>query len=230
MTTKKINKLHMYLAVEDICDESPTAWGSLPAWADAYADFQTRVTNIQNLSKIQSQDNTGIAADKEAARQTMATLALPVAKAVHAYALKAKNLTLANTVDFSMSDLMHARDVQSAERCETIYDSATANLAALTDYKVTAAQLTTLDNAIDAYNLLISKPRDSRAQTRTVTHNLKDEFAAADADLVQLDDLLGQLTDAKFVSDFTNARIIVDTAASHDSPTPPTPPTAPPAK
>jgi hypothetical protein len=220
----------MYLAVEDICDESPTAWGSLPAWADAYADFQTHVTNIQDLSKLQSQDHTGIAADKSAARQTMGTLALPVAKAVHAYALKTKNLTLANTVDFSMSDLMHARDVQSAERCQTIYDSATANLATLTDYKVTAAQLTTLKNAIDAYNLLISKPRDSRAQTRTVTRNLHNEFTAADADLLQLDDLLGQLTDPKFVSDFTNARIIVDTAASHESPTPPTPPTTEPPK
>jgi hypothetical protein len=36
------------------------------------------------------------------------------------------------------------------------------------------------------------------------------------------------MTDAKFVSDYTNARIIVDTAASHASPTPPTPPPATP--
>jgi hypothetical protein len=43
-----------------------------------------------------------------------------------------------------------------------------------------------------------------------------------------MDDLTGQITIAKFVSDYENARIIVDTTASHASPTPPTPPPAPP--
>jgi hypothetical protein len=43
-----------------------------------------------------------------------------------------------------------------------------------------------------------------------------------------MDDLTGQITVAKFVSDYENARIIVDTTASHASPTPPTPPTATP--
>ena len=38
-----------------------------------------------------------------------------------------------------------------------------------------------------------------------------------------MDDLLGQITDAKFVADYNNARTIVDTAASHASPNQPTP-------
>jgi hypothetical protein len=36
-----------------------------------------------------------------------------------------------------------------------------------------------------------------------------------------MDDLLGQLSNAKFASDCNNARIIVDTSASHASPTQP---------
>ena len=93
---------------------------------------------------------------------------------------------------------------------------------------MTAAKLTALTNAIAAYNLLLSAPRDTRAQGKTVTKSLKTEFDAADEDLGVMDDLLGQMTDAKFVSDYNNARIIVDTAASHASPTPPTPPPATP--
>jgi len=58
---------------------------------------------------------------------------------------------------------------------------------------------------------------------------LQAEFDAADEALGLMDDLLGQIADAKFVADYNNARIIVDTAASHASPTPPTPPTPPPA-
>jgi hypothetical protein len=43
-----------------------------------------------------------------------------------------------------------------------------------------------------------------------------------------MDDLTGQITNATFVSDYENARIIVDTTASHASATPPTPPPATP--
>jgi hypothetical protein len=88
--------------------------------------------------------------------------------------------------------------------------------------------LTVLNAAIAAYNLLISKPRDTRAQGKTITGNLQTEFDAADEALTQMDDLLGQLSDAKFVGDYNNARIIVDTAASHARPIPPPAPQAKP--
>jgi hypothetical protein len=127
-----------------------------------------------------------------------------------------------------MADLVEGRDVQSRDNCQNIYNTANTNIANLANYGVTAAKLTALNNAIAAFNLLISAPRDTRAKGKTVTTNLQAEFDAADEDLGVMDDLLGQMTDAKFVSDYNNARIIVDTAASHASPTPPTPPPATP--
>jgi hypothetical protein len=231
MTTKQLNKLTMYLAVEGICDASPTIWQSLQAFADAYTGLKTHVTNIQTFSQSQTQDTSGIAQDKKQARLAMCSVALPIAKAVHAYALKSQNNTLAASVDFSMSDLMGGRDVQSRDNCQNISDIANTNLANLANYGVTAAQLTALTNAIAAFNLLISKPRDTRAQGKTITGNLQTEFEAADETLGVMDDLLGQLSDAQFVSDYRNARIIVDTSASHASPSPsPAPQTPPPAK
>jgi hypothetical protein len=228
MNTKQLNKLTMYLAVEGICDGTPTAWQPVQAFADAYADLKIHVTNIQTFSQSQEQDTSGIAQDKQAARQAMCAAALPIANAVHAYAVKTKNNTLAMSVDFSMSDLMGGRDVQSRDNCQNIVTTANANIANLANYGVTAAKVTALTNAIAAYNLLISKPRDTRAQGKTVTGNLQAEFDAADEDLGMMDDLTGQITVAKFVSDYNNARIIVDTSASHASPTPPTPPPATP--
>jgi hypothetical protein len=225
MTTKQLNKLTMYLAVEGICDGNPTAWQTLQAFADAYTDLKTRVTNIQTFAQSQTQNTTGVAQDKKAARQAMCALALPIAKAVHAYAVKTKNNTLAASVDFSMADLVEGRDVASRDKCQNIYNSANTNLANLANYGVTAAKLTALTNAIAAYNLLISKPRDTRAKGKTITTNLQAEFDAADEDLTVMGDLTGQITDATFVSDYQNARIIVDISASHASPPPPTPPT-----
>ena len=229
MTTKQFNKLTMYLAVEGICDAANAVWQNLQAFADAYTDLKTRVTNIQNFAQSQTQDTSGVAMDKQAARQAMCSLALPIANAVHAYAVKTKNNTLAASVDFSMADLIQGRDMQSRDLCQNIANTANANLANLAGYGLTAAKLAALTNAIAAYNLLISAPRDTRAQGKTVTTSLQAEFDAADEALGLMDDLLGQIADAKFVADYNNARIIVDTAASHASPTPPTPPTPPPA-
>jgi hypothetical protein len=64
------------------------------------------------------------------------------------------------------------------------------------------------------------EPRDKIVAGRTVTKELNDEFNAADETLSEiLDGLVLQLkdTNAKFVSDYNNARIIVDQSASHAS-------------
>ena len=231
MNTKQLNKLTMTLAVEGICDANSPIWQPLQAFADAYADLKTRVTNIQALGQSQAQDNTGITQDKQNSRQAMCDLALPIASAVHAFAVKNKNNQLATQVDFSMSDLMGGRDVQSAQHCQNVHDLANTNLASLGTHGVTAAKLTALQTAITGYNQFISKPRDLRAQGKTVTGTLQDEFDAADQALVLLDDLIYQFSPAhaKFVADYTNARIIVDTAASHTTkPATPKPAPAPP--
>ena len=231
MNTKQINKLTMALAVEGICDVNPSVWQSLPAFADAYTDLKARVHNIQALGQSQSQDNSGLTQDKQNSRQTMCDLALPIASAVHAFAVKSKNNQLATQVDFSMSDLMGGRDVQSIHRCQSIYDLASSNAASLGTYGLTAEKLTALNAAVAAYNLFMSRPRDARVQGKTVTGNLQGEFDAADEDLLVMDDLINQFSPAhqKFVDDYTNARLIVGTAATHTAPSP-GPPPAPPNK
>jgi hypothetical protein len=230
MTTKQLNKLTMSLASEDICDANAILLPSVPAFADAYADVQSHVTNIQTFSQNQSQDITGIARDKQQARLAMCNIALPIAGAIHAYATKTDNNELEAKSDFSLSDLMAGRDSASAERCQNIYADATANLADLASHGITAAKLALLKAAIAAYNLLISKPRDSRVKGKTITGSIETEFTALDKAFSIMDDLIPQFAPAnqQFVDDYNNARTIVDAAASHASPTPPTPPPAPP--
>lgn len=228
MKTKQLNKLNMYLTVQGICAASPAVWQPLEAFADAFADFKTHITNIQNFAQSREQDTSGIAADKHAARATMCNAALPVARAVHAYAVKTSNNQLAGETDFSLSDLMGGRDIESTIHCQNIHDIANANLALLAPYGITAAQLATVAMMITAYSSLVSKPRDTRAQGKTITSNIQTEFDAADDALTLMDDLLGQLGNQKFWSDYTNARDIVDTPATHASPAPPTPPPATP--
>jgi len=232
MNTKQQNKLAMYLAVKAVCDSNNSTWQSLAAFADAYTDFTSHVSNIQTLAQSQIQDTSGITQDKKQAKLAMSQSALSVANSVHAYAVKTNNNDLAAKTDFTLSDLSKERDNQSAEDCQNIHDLASTNLAALAGYGVTAATLTALQTAIAAFNTSIGKKTTTSASGKTTTGGLSAEFAAADLALEEeLDKLIGQFAaaNATFVSDYNNARNIIDLGGGHNGgDNPSSPPPAPP--
>lgn len=205
----------MYLAVKAVCDRNNSTWQTLQAFTDAYAEFGAHVTNIQTLSQSQSQQTTGLAADKQQLREAMADAAVEIASAVLAYAKKAKNNDLAAKVNFSRSDFLTGRDTLAGDNARNVHVAATANLANLASYGVTAAKLTALKTKTDAYVANVSKPRDARAAGKTATEQMDGEFNSADAVLNdQMDNLVPQFksANAAFVTDYQNARIIVDLA------------------
>jgi hypothetical protein len=193
-----------------------------------YTEFSAHVQTIQTLSQSQSQPTTGLAQDKEQLRKAMAAAAVETAGAVSACARKVKNNDLAAKVNVSASDMIGGRDTIAADTARNVHTAATANLASLASYGVTAAKLTALKAKIEAYAASIAKPRDARGSTKTATEQMDAEFDAADAVLKdQMDSLVPQFksANAAFVTDYQNARIIVDAAAGRTSkPTPPTPP------
>jgi len=225
MNTKQLNTLTTALAVEGICDANSAILNLIPAFASSYAEAQTHVSNIQLLWQQQAQDTHGVAEDKRQSRLAMCQTALPLAGAVHAYAIKTRNNELAGRMNYSLSGLMTGRDTESARRCQDIYDAANANLPTLGDYGLTDAKLNLLQAAIAAYNLLITKPREVRAKGKTTTGNIQAEFNLLNESLVVMDDLVPQFAGAhpKFVEDYKNARTVVDRSASHASPAPPAP-------
>jgi hypothetical protein len=230
MNTKQENKLSMYLTVRTVCDRNITTIATLQAFGDAYTEFGTRVTNIQTLAQTQSVDSTGLAADKDTQRRGMAVAATEVANAVYAWARKAGNNDLATQADVSVSTFMDGRDTLAATNALNIHALATASLANLGPYGVTAAKLTDLKARIDAYSASLSKPRDAVTSGRTATKQLAAEFDAADAVLGdQMDTLIGQFrtANAKFVEDYTNARVIVDNTGGKSGGTTPEPPKPP---
>ncbi len=161
-------------------------------------------------------------------RKATVAAAVETAGAVSAYARKVKNNDLAAKVNVSASDMICGRDTIAADTARNVHTAATANLASLASYGVTAVKLTALKAKIDAYAASIAKPRDARGSMKTATEQMDAEFDAADAVLKdQMDSLVPHFKSANavFVTDYQNARIIVDAAAGRTSkPTPPTPP------
>ena len=227
MTSKQENKLSMYLAVQAVCDRNNSTWQTLQAFADAYTEFGQHVTNIQSLAQNQAVDSSGLAADKVQLRKAMAQAAVEIGSATNAYAKKVKNNDLAAKTKVSASDITGGRDTVAADIARNVHAAATANLANLGAYGVTAAKLAALKAKIDAYAASITKPRDAVSSGSTATKQLADEFDAADSVLDdQMDALVPQFSEsnAKFVEDYNNARIIVDSGGGGGKkPTPPPP-------
>jgi hypothetical protein len=226
MNTKQQNKLAMYLATKAILDKNNAIWQPLPAFADGYAVLNMQVGIIQTLGQNQNLDTTGVAVDKRQAKFAMAQTAVGIALPVRAYAVKNKNNTLATEVDFVQSDITNARDADAVEHCQNIHDLANTNLAALATYGITAAKLTGLQTVIATFDGLKGLPRQNITTGKTATKQLNDAFDLADETLNEiLDNLVGQFEEAnpKFVSDYHNARVIVDLAAGRNGEEPPAP-------
>ena len=118
MTAKQENKLSMFLAVKAVCDRNTATIQTLQAFADGYTEFTTRVANIQTLAQNQSVDATGLAADKQQLRKTMADAAAVIALAVNAYAKKVKNNDLAAQSAVTASDMTSGRDTAAADTAQ----------------------------------------------------------------------------------------------------------------
>jgi len=208
----------MYLAVQVVCEKKQAVWQALPAFVKSYQEFKARVATIQSFAQHQARRKTGLTEDKQRLRNDMCELAVSVAAAVKVYAGEVKNLDLLKRVSYSRTELGAARDTVSADRCRDIYAAAQENIAVLPDYGITSDSLAKFLAAIEGYATAITNPRESRVVGKTVTGNLLAEIKAAD-DLLRdrLDNLVQQLAgkDPVFVTDYTNARIVVGIPGTH---------------
>jgi hypothetical protein len=104
-------------------------------------------------------------------------------------------------------------------RCILIADAATENIAGLTDYKVTADDVTALNNAIEAARPKAAE-RDSVGSERTaITEDLPQLFSDAREQAIELDDLIeGLVDDADFVESYFAVRRVNDRRGGKSQP------------
>jgi hypothetical protein len=206
-------KLNMYDAVKTVCQDNAATVAAINAFKTALDEFRDKIDTIKEVAQQKDMPTTGIAADKKARKRNLSRIAGAIAGAVYAYAAATGNDILKQEVKFTTSELLRTKDAMLAPRCRNIHDLATANLAALADYGVTAAKLTELQTAVDAFAEAAPKPRAAKTVRSTIVASLAQLFAAADAILSErMDTVVGMFaaTNPDFVATYQSARIIVD--------------------
>lgn len=159
MDARQDAKLSMYRGLAAFCDANTAIISINVAFIMALNDFKANIAAITAAAQQEATVITGIAMDKNQARQTVCNQTTAIAAMIYAYAATVGNNTLKMEVDFPVTALMRLREDQLAPRCQNVHDAGEANLAALADYGVTAVNLADLQTAIDNYSAIINKPR-----------------------------------------------------------------------
>jgi hypothetical protein len=222
MNQKQSNKLRMYLAVQGALANHKTVWQTLPAFVVGEGEFDEQIVSIRSLVQVQ-ENRKGGTVDKAQTLNALVDSAFEVAGAIRAFARVSADNELAETMSFSRSDITFGRDSQVLARCQIIHDKAVELGASLTDYGITPAKLTALQNQTDAFAVVEAKPRQQSATSAAATKSLPQLFALADEVLNDRLDVLAiqfKETEPAFYNEYTTARVIVDLRGPLHQPSP----------
>ena len=70
------NKLSMYLAVNQVCNDNTTVWAGVAGCSSAITEFSGKIDGITGARQVQENSHTGVTEDKLAKRDAMAALAM----------------------------------------------------------------------------------------------------------------------------------------------------------
>jgi hypothetical protein len=129
------------------------------------------------------------------------------------------NLSLAENVKLTLSEVKRLPDGKLVTRLTTIINAAAEYLPALTDYGVTEDTLTSDTELLDAYKAEIQKQAMRILNLKEVTKQIKKEFKVADNCLLPFDDMVEakRVSDPAWYSLYESARVIKHSPASRVS-------------
>lgn len=212
--------MSMAYAAIQVLDKNTLIWNGVPAMVQAHTEFKANLSALEGAVAKQVADITGHAKDKAAAEEKMIAKTLAVAGSVMAFATVNEDNGLAESMDISPSELRRYRDSVVAQRCQTVYDAANANIAALADFGVLPADTATLQGLINAYVALIAQPRNMitarKGATAEIGTLVRDTMKLLNR---RIDRLMIQFkySHPEFVSQYFDARIIIDQHGQKDS-------------
>ena len=185
-------------------------------------------SGIQDASGIQGTPRDGVAKGKNRKQVAMINLAAEVAGDLHSLAMVTKDDELAAKSALEISELVNTPDTLVAGRCREIYKLGVENAAGIAPFGTAAEDLTALDEAIKAYEPVVTAPRQAIVMGKQVTGGIEADTKSADLLLKnELDKAMRKFKrkEPDFAKAYGDARIIVDLGGGGAVPQKPVTPT-----
>ena len=230
MDTEERRKLAMYESVQAVLSRHANTWNTYDPFAEAVPILDDNVDQIK-AAALKQLRTTGGAQNKKEARQNLGEVAYFVASQTYAYATKVGNAELLAKVDYTPTSIVQGPEADVLTRCRDVYKAASENATALQRYKIDAAKLTELDEAISDFDTLTNAPRDAITKSAAATKLIHRLIPNTDELLKKtLDKLMVSFkkSAAVFFDEYKTARVIVDIGVKpEEKPAPPSPEPSP---
>jgi hypothetical protein len=231
--TNQINMVGACINVANSKDYVGVWTGNPPAdFTTDFTQLQTDFAAVTAKAALADAASGGAGDAKAQAETALEDAAFILARALANHFKKTGNLEKLAQVDVTKSEIVQLRQQDLLDKTTAIRDLASATVAepGAAGRGVTAARITTLTNAINAFTGVMNLPRGQIVNRSTLLKEVDTDTADLLEQVADMDDLVLQFdgTDAgkRFIEAWKRARIIVDTGGGHGG-TPPAPPTPP---
>jgi hypothetical protein len=231
--TNQINMVGACINVANSKDYVGVWTGNPPAdFTTDFTQLQTDYASVTAKAALADGASGGAGDAKAQAETALEDAAYILARALANHFKKTGNLEKLAQVDVTKSEIVQLRQQDLLDKTTAIRDLASATVAepGAAGRGVTAARITTLTTAINAFTGVMNLPRGQIVNRSTLLKEVDTDTADLLEQVADMDDLVLQFdgTDAgkRFIEAWKRARTIVDSGGGHGSP-PPTPPATP---
>jgi hypothetical protein len=227
------NSYTTYEALDIWFDVNKTKLALIAALVRFIAEFKTLLDSIK-LSKGKVDDTTvGKTQVKYDAEDALVALMLQVGSALYSYATDIDDAALRQKSNFSKTALRRMRDMELVAAGNALYTAALAVVDKLADFGITTDILSSLKDAVDAYENAVGEQGSGVSQHTTAINSIAETFRAIDRLLTEkIDPLMLSMEKDNPVlyREYKQTRMVKELGILHKTPTPAPASTAAPAK
>ena len=219
MTQKQQNRLSSDKAVLQVLNGNKPVWQSLAPFTRAHDELAAAVAMRDGALKDQATTSDGVTTDKEAIVDDAITKVLAISRNTAAYALEAHKADLYVQVSHSRSYLLNLPDNVQHGVLQAMINAVSAQGDDVAEYGVTGDMVTAAQAAVTKAGDALADPRTRIGEHATATKTIPGAEKAARHALARMDKLIYSFSDTQpaFVSNYRQARIIVDAGIRHEA-------------
>ena len=213
MTNRELNYLRMAVTRKSVMNAFPAIWSGNAKIVATKNDVESILALILTDAGIQEEDISGSTTAKDKAWEEATKWGVHVCTGMRAYAEDAGNQVLYEMMHYKKTDLSQGEVQVILNRMSIIYSQAMLiPIGSLAPFNVSAANLTSFSNAIQALNAAYPQHGVLQDIRKTSTKNIKKNFVLLRKTGKKLNTLVQtmRITQPVFLDTYDNSCIIID--------------------
>jgi len=204
--------ISMLTVVGSVFDANQPVWSANSVFAGYVNDFRANRLLIDAAAQAGNIITTGATRDKSNAAGAAFDYGSKLSKRASVFAMEQGNSEMHDQMRVSKTSLSRLADTKASAKLHDLYDRMVAVGDDLSPY-VSAEELSRFRGLIDAYDKLLSRPRELTVNRKTHNDDLPELIQASRKLLYKTDSLINIFDGTEFEAAYHNARRIVNSGS-----------------